>query len=202
MKWIDIIIMFVALLFSLGVIYFFRSGEKTCGDCEGCSSRICIRKKERKRMHKIMFVCHGNICRSPMAEFLLKDILEKQNKSGEFIVASSAVSTEEIYDGVGNPVYPPAKKLLSALGISCEGKRAQLLTKSDGEYYDLLLCMDDSNVARAKRIVGEENAEKVKKLLSFAGESGNVADPWYTRDFQAAYQDIMKGINGLLKNLE
>ena len=201
MEWIDIIIMIVALLFSLGVIWF-NYRRNNCGDCNTCSVCICARKKEKKKMYKIMFVCHGNICRSPMAEFLLKDILQKQNRSEEFIVASSAVSTEEIYNGVGNPVYPPAKKLLASLGISCEEKRAQLLTKEDGEYYDLLLCMDDANVVRAKRIVGEKNANKIKKLLTFAGESGNVADPWYTRDFQSAYQDIMKGINGLLKNLE
>ena len=150
---------------------------------------------------KIMFVCHGNICRSPMAEFLLKDILQKQNLQDKYIVASSAVSTEEIFNGIGNPVYPPAKKLLASLNISCEGKRAKLLTKEDGEYYDLLLCMDDSNVIRAKRIVGEKNADKVKKLLSYAGDSGDVADPWYTRDFQTTYKDIMRGLNGLLEKV-
>ena len=150
---------------------------------------------------KIMFVCHGNICRSPMAEFLLKDILQKQNLQDKYIVASSAVSTEEIFNGIGNPVYPPAKKLLASLNISCEGTRAKLLTKEDGEYYDLLLCMDDSNVIRAKRIVGEKNADKVQKLLSYAGDSGDVADPWYTRDFQTTYKDIMRGLNGLLEKV-
>ena len=153
-------------------------------------------------MIKIMFVCHGNICRSPMAEFLLKDILQKQNLQDKCIVASSAVSTEEIFNGIGNPVYPPAKKLLASLNIFCEGKRAKLLTKEDGEYYDLLLCMDDSNVTRAKHIVGEKNADKVKKLLSYTGESGDVADPWYTRDFQTTYKDIMRGINGLLEKIK
>ena len=151
-------------------------------------------------MYKIMFVCHGNICRSPMAEFIFKDMVKKLGRAGEFDVASSAVSTEEIWNGVGNPVYPPAKTELQKHGISCEGKRAQLLTEADGEYYDLLLCMDESNVRRARKIVGAKNAEKCKKLLDFAG-GGEVADPWYTGDFTATYQDLVKGLEGLLKTL-
>ena len=151
-------------------------------------------------MYKIMFVCHGNICRSPMAEFIFKDMVKKLGRAGEFDVASSAVSTEEIWNGVGNPVYPPARTELKKHGISCEGKRAQLLTEADGEYYDLLLCMDESNVRRARKIVGAKNAEKCKKLLDFAG-GGEVADPWYTGDFTATYQDLVKGLEGLLKTL-
>lgn len=151
-------------------------------------------------MYKIMFVCHGNICRSPMAEFIFKDMVKKLGRAEEFDVASSAVSTEEIWNGVGNPVYPPAKTELQKHGISCEGKRAQLLTEADGEYYDLLLCMDESNVRRARKIVGAKNAEKCKKLLDFAG-GGEVADPWYTGDFTATYQDLVKGLEGLLKTL-
>lgn len=151
-------------------------------------------------MYKIMFVCHGNICRSPMAEFIFKDMVKKLGRAGEFDVASSAVSTEEIWNGVGNPVYPPAKTELQKHGISCEGKRAQLLTEADGEYYDLLLCMDESNVRRARKIVGAKNAEKCKKLLDFAG-GGEVADPWYTGNFTATYQDLVKGLEGLLKTL-
>lgn len=151
-------------------------------------------------MYKIMFVCHGNICRSPMAEFIFKDMVKKLGRAGEFDVASSAVSTEEIWNGVGNPVYPPAKTELQKHGISCEGKRAQLLTEADGEYYDLLLCMDESNVRRARKIVGAKNAEKCKKLLDFAG-GGEVADPWYTGDFTATYQDLVRGLEGLLKTL-
>ena len=147
-----------------------------------------------------MFVCHGNICRSPMAEFIFKDMVKKLGRAGEFDVASSAVSTEEIWNGVGNPVYPPARAELKKHGISCEGKRAQLLTEADGEYYDLLLCMDESNVRRARKIVGAKNAEKCKKLLDFAG-GGEVADPWYTGDFTATYQDLVKGLEGLLKTL-
>ena len=152
-------------------------------------------------MYKINFVCHGNICRSPMAEYLFKDMVKKAGREKEFFICSTAVSSEEILGGVGNPVYPPVKKLLASLGISCEEKRAKQLTKQDGEACDLLLCMDDSNVERAKRIVGESNAHKCKKLLSFAGENANVADPWYTRDFSACYQDIMRGLTALLQSL-
>ncbi len=152
-------------------------------------------------MHKIMFVCHGNICRSPMAEFILKDRVKKLGRGEEFEIASSAVSTEEIWGNVGNPVYPPAKAELLKHGITCEGKRARLLTEKDGEYYDLLLCMDESNARRARKIVGAENAEKCKKLLSFA-DGGDVADPWYTRDFTQTYLDIVKGLEGLLKTLD
>ena len=153
------------------------------------------------KTHAINFVCHGTICRSPMAEFLFKDMLKKAGREREFIVVSSAVSDEEIYNGVGAPVYPPVKKLLAEKGISCEGKRAKKLVRADGEQYDLFLCMDDSNVARAKRIVGEQNAHKCKKLLSYANDSSDVADPWYTRDFNECYQDILRGLTALLQSL-
>ena len=137
-------------------------------------------------MYSVMFVCHGNICRSPMAEFIFRDAVKKAGRTGEFFVASSAVSDEEIFGGVGNPVYPPARAVLKAHGISCEGKRAALLRFSDAEKYDLFACMDESNLRSAKRILGAAGAEKCKKLLSFAG-GGDVSDPWYTRDFERAY---------------
>ena len=152
-------------------------------------------------MAKIMFVCHGNICRSPMAEFLCKDLLKKQGREEEFTIASSAVSTEEIYRGVGNPVYPPAREELRKHGILCEGKRARLLTKEDAEEYDLFLCMDEGNLRRAKAILGEKHENKCKKLMSYAG-GGDVADPWYTGDFSKTYQDLARGIAGLLKELD
>ena len=136
-------------------------------------------------MYSVMFVCHGNICRSPMAEFIFKDMIKKAGRTEEFFVASSAVSDEEIFGGVGNPVYPPARAVLKAHGISCEGKRAALLRFSDAEKYDLFACMDESNLRSAKRILGAAGAEKCKKLLSFAG-GGDVSDPWYTRDFERA----------------
>ena len=153
-------------------------------------------------MYRIMFVCHGNICRSPMAEFMFKDMVEKEGRSAEFKIASCAVSTEEIWNGVGNPVYPPAKAELRKHGISCEGKRACLLKAKDGEEYDLFLCMDDSNLRRAKGILGVKNGEKCKKLLSYAGENGNVADPWYTGDFSVTYYDILRSLQGLLRELQ
>ena len=145
-----------------------------------------------------MFVCLGNICRSPMAEFVFRDMLEKAGRADEFTVSSAATSDETVWNGIGEPVYPPVKKLLDKKGISCAGKRSQVLTKAHGEEFDLLVCMDDSNVRNARRIVGEENAHKCVKLLSFAGENGNVADPWYTRDFEMAYADIKRGLQGLL----
>lgn len=153
------------------------------------------------KMHKIMFVCHGNICRSPMAEFIMKDKVETLGRGEEFFIASSAVSTEEIWNGVGNPVYPPAREELKKHGISCAGKRAKLLTKEDGEEYELLLCMDESNLRWAKKIVGEENAYKCQKLLLFAGENRDVADPWYTGNFTKTYDDLVRGIDGLLSEL-
>ena len=136
-----------------------------------------------------------------MAEYLFKDMVKKAGREQEFCICSTAVSSEEIWNGVGNPVYPPVKKLLLALGISCEEKRAKQLTEQDGEDCDLLLCMDDSNLQRAKRIVGESNAHKCKKLLSFTGSNESVSDPWYTRDFQTCYQDVMRGLNALLQSL-
>ena len=129
------------------------------------------------------------------------DMLKKLGMEQEFLVQSSATSDENILSGVGAPVYPPVKRLLESKGISCAGKRAQILTKAHGEEFDLLICMDDSNIRNVRYIVGEENARKCKKLLSFAGENGNVADPWYTRDFESAYADIKRGLQGLLKFL-
>ena len=148
---------------------------------------------------KIMFVCHGNICRSPMAEYVFRDLAQKAGRGKEFLVASTAVSTEEIWGDVGNPVYPPVKKLLSGLGISCEEKRARQLTIKDGEEYDYILCMDTSNVRRAKQIVGDRYATKVVRLLDFVGAGGDVADPWYTRDFDETYRDILFASNRLLE---
>ena len=152
-------------------------------------------------MHKIMFVCHGNICRSPMAEFVMKDLAKKCGKEVEFYISSSATSTEEIWQGVGNPVYPPAKRELLKHGITCDGKRAVQLKADDYEKYDLFLCMDSANVKNATRILNGDKRGKVKKLLSFAGEDRDVADPWYTGDFETTYQDVYNGIVALLKTL-
>ncbi len=152
-------------------------------------------------MIRVMFVCLGNICRSPMAELLLKDMVKKAGREAEFEIASSATSDENVFMGTGAPVYPPVKALLGEMGIACDTKRAQVLKATDGEKYDLFLCMDDNNVRNARKILGEKHANKCKKLLSYAGEDGSVADPWYTRDFSLAYADIKRGLEGLLKQV-
>ena len=132
-----------------------------------------------------------------MCEFVMKDLVEKAGLVSEFEIASAATSTEEIWNGVGNPVYPPAKAKLAEHGISCEGKRARQVTKNDGEYYDLLICMDSANVRNTKRICGHE--EKVHLLLEYTGVSRDVADPWYTDDFEATWRDVSRGCKALLE---
>ena len=152
-------------------------------------------------MKKIMFVCHGNICRSPMAEFVFKKIIAENGLIDRFLVNSSATSTEEIWKGVGNPVYPPAKRELKKHGITCEGKRAVQLKLEDYENYDLFICMDSANVRNATRILNGDSENKVKKLLSFVGREDDVADPWYTDRFDIAYTDIYEGCKGLFEYL-
>ncbi len=148
-------------------------------------------------MKRIMFVCHGNICRSPMAEFIFKDMLKKCGREKEFLVASSATSTEEIWHGIGNPVYPPAKAELLKHSISCEGKRAVQLKKSDYDKYDFFFCMDSRNVINTMRIFSSDSENKVRKLL----KNKDVSDPWYTDRFDVAYNDIYEGCCQLLENL-
>ncbi|MBR6677028.1 MAG: low molecular weight phosphotyrosine protein phosphatase [Clostridia bacterium] len=152
-------------------------------------------------MTKIMFVCHGNICRSPMAEFVMKDLVKKAGREGAFHIASSATSTEEIWNGVGNPVYPPAKRELAAHGLSCEGKRAVQIKKSDYDLWDMIICMDSKNLRNLHRIFGGDPERKINKLMSFAGKDRDVSDPWYTGDFEGVYNDILEGCTELLKNL-
>ncbi len=149
-------------------------------------------------MIKIMFVCHGNICRSPMAEFMFKDMVKKAGREGEFVIASSATSTEEIWNGVGNPVYPPAKRELAAHGLSCEGKRAVQIKKSDYEKWDHILCMDSKNLRNLYRIFGADPDGKIRKLMSLTGSDADVSDPWYTGDFSGVYNDIYEGCKALL----
>ncbi len=152
-------------------------------------------------MTKIMFVCHGNICRSPMAELIFKKMLEEQGISDSFTVASSATSREEIAGEVGNPVYPPARAELKKHGISSDGKRAVQLTKADYENYDLLIAMDSMNIRNMMKIIGSDPENKVKKLMDYTSRRGDVADPWWTGDFETTYRDIFEGCSGLLKEL-
>lgn len=152
-------------------------------------------------MIKIMFVCHGNICRSPMAEFIFKDLVNKKGIAEKFFVSSCATSTEEIWNGIGNPVYPPAKRELLKHNISCEGKRAVQLKKSDYENYDYIIAMDTNNIRNIRRIIGSDKEEKVYKLMSFTSRGGDVADPWYSGDFETCYKDIYEGCCALLDKL-
>lgn len=145
-------------------------------------------------MIKILFVCHGNICRSPMAEFVLKDLVRKTGAENSFYIASAATSTEEI----GNPVHPGTRKILASLGISTEGKCAIQMKKSDYEKYDYLIGMDDWNIRNMKKITGGDPEHKIKKLLEFAGQKSDIADPWYTGDFESTYRDVLEGCKSLL----
>lgn len=149
-------------------------------------------------MTSILFICHGNICRSPMAEFVFKDMVAKLGRSDEFYVASAATSYEEI----GNPVHHGTARILDGLDISYKGKRAVHLEKSDYEKYDYLICMDRANVRNTLRIVGDDKEGKVHKLLEFAGSDADVADPWYTGNFDVTYRDILAGCKGLLNYID
>ncbi len=148
-------------------------------------------------MIKVLFICHGNICRSPMAEFVMKDLVKKAGLEKEFFIASAATSTEEI----GNPVYPPARRRLAQAGISCDGKYAVQLTKKDYEKYDYIIGMEQVNIRNIMRIVGDDPQKKVYRLLDFTGQPGDIADPWYTGDFDTTYEQVLAGCEGLLKEL-
>ena len=152
-------------------------------------------------MKKIMFVCHGNICRSPMAEFIFKRIIKERGLEGEFYVASSATSREEIVGNIGNPVYPPARAELLKHGIDPGDKRAVQITKADYEKYDLLITMDSMNVRNLMRIIGSDPEGKVKKLMDYTSRGGDVADPWFTGNFEITFRDVTDGCEGLLKSL-
>ena len=152
--------------------------------------------------HRIMFVCHGNICRSPIAEFVFLDMVRKSGKSDRFAVASSATSTEEIWNGVGNPIYPPAKEILKANRIPFSERRAVLLCRNDYEKYDMFVGMDSANLRNMYRIFGSDPQKKIKKLMDFTGKDRDVSDPWYSRRFDVAYNDIYEGCGALLEYLD
>lgn len=149
-------------------------------------------------MVRILFVCHGNICRSPMAEFVMKDLVRKAGRAEEFSIASAATSTEEI----GNPVYPPARRMLAAHGIDCTGKTARQLRKADYAQYDYLIGMDQANFRNMQRMCGGDPDGKIYLLLDFTDRPGQVADPWYTGDFQATWEDVLEGCEGLLRHID
>ena len=148
-------------------------------------------------MIRILFLCHGNICRSPMAEFVMKNLVKKAGLEQRFQIESAATSTEEI----GNPVYPPARRKLSEHGIDCSGKRAHQLLKSDYEKYDLLIGMDHANLRNMQRICGGDPDGKLQLLLYFTTRPGEVADPWYTGDFDTTWRDVEEGCQGLLQKI-
>ncbi|MBR6128173.1 MAG: low molecular weight phosphotyrosine protein phosphatase [Bacteroidaceae bacterium] len=148
-------------------------------------------------MKSILFVCHGNICRSPMAEFIMKDLVRKAGREDEFCIESAATSTEEI----GNGVYPPARRKLAEHGISCDGKTARQMTRRDYAQFDLLVGMDEWNIHNMKSICDGDPEGKIHKLLDFTSRRGDVADPWYTRDFEATWRDVSEGCQCLLASL-
>ena len=152
-------------------------------------------------MIRIMFVCHGNICRSPMAEIIFRDMVEKRGVDDRFFIASSATSTEEIFCGIGNPVYPPARAELEKHGLCADGKRAVQLKKSDYSKYDLFVAMDDANIRNIGYIFGGDPDGKVSKLMDHAPKGGSVADPWYSGKFDVTYKDIYLGCECLLNEL-
>jgi protein-tyrosine phosphatase len=147
--------------------------------------------------YRILFVCHGNICRSPMAEFVMKDLVEKAGVAQQFLIESAATSTEEI----GNSVYPPASRKLAEHGISCQGKTARQMTRLDYGRYDLLIGMDSWNIRNMRAISGGDPEGKIRMLMDYTNRPGDVADPWYTGDFEATWRDVLEGCEALLSQL-
>lgn len=147
-------------------------------------------------MLKILFICHGNICRSPTAEFVMKKLVKDAGLEDAIYIESAATSTEEL----GNPVYPPARKMLATHGLDCTGKTARQINADDVEKFDLIIGMDDENMYMLRRRFG--NKAKFKMLLDYAGRAGQeVFDPWYTRDFERSYRDILAGCEGLMEEI-
>ena len=149
-------------------------------------------------MIRLLFICHGNICRSPMAEFVMKELVRQKGLADEYEIASAATSREEI----GNPVYPPARRKLAEHGISCAGHAARQMTRRDYDHFDRIIGMDHANIRNIQRIAGGDPGRKITLLLDHALRPGQeVADPWYTGDFDAAWSDILAGCEGLLAEL-
>ena len=149
-------------------------------------------------MIKILFVCHGNICRSPMGEFILKDMVKKRGIAEQFHIASAATSSEEL----GNPVYPPARRILKEHGIDPSGKTARRMTREDYEEYDYLLAAEQYNIRNMLYITGGDPEQKICRLLDFSKRPRDIDDPWYTGDFTTAWNDIVEGCEAFLAYLE
>lgn len=149
-------------------------------------------------MIKICFVCHGNICRSPLAEFVMKKLVDDAHLSAQFAISSCATSTEEI----GNGIYPPTQASMRKHGIPFDDHRAVQLCRADYDRFDYLICMDSCNISNIQRIIGSDPNHKVSRLLDFTDHPRDVADPWYTRDFERTYQDVLKGCAALLETLK
>lgn len=147
-------------------------------------------------MTKILFVCHGNICRSPMAEFLMKELVREQGIENDFYIESAATSTEEI----GNGVYPPVKRILNARGIDCSAKRARQMTRGDYDKFDYIVCMDSNNMRNMGRIAVDSKG-KYSKLLDFTNSPHDVADPWYSGDFETTEREVEQGCKALLEHI-
>ena len=153
-------------------------------------------------MIKVMFVCHGNICRSPMAEMILKEMVRQRGLADCFVIDSSATSTEEIWGNTGNPIYPPARDVLKKHSIPCENHHAVQIKKSDYTDYDYIIAMEQFNLRNMKHIIGSDPAHKVHLLLDFTDAPRDVADPWFTGKFDRTYDDIVRGCEGFLRYLE
>ena len=148
-------------------------------------------------MIKVLFICHGNICRSPMAEYIMKDLVEKASLTDRCYIASAATSSEEI----GNPIYPQARRKLREHGIVADGHQARRMERRDYRDYDYLIGMEQYNIRNMMRILGGDPEEKIYRLLDFTDHPGDIDDPWYTDDFDTAYSEILQGCQGLLKYL-
>ena len=146
-------------------------------------------------MKRILFVCHGNICRSPMAEFVMKDLVRKAGREQDFYIESAATSTEEL----GNPVYPPARRKLAEHGITCQGHAARQLRRADYDRFDLLIGMDTWNIRNMQRMCGGDPDHKIHMLMDFTSRPGDVADPWYTGNFDATWRDVLEGCEALME---
>ncbi len=144
---------------------------------------------------KILFVCHGNICRSPMAEYVMKYLVKEAGVANDYEIDSAATSTEEI----GNDIYPPVKRILHAEDIPCSGHSAKQMTRADYDYYDLVVVMDSYNLRNLRPIIGKDPYAKVHRLLDFTEQPGDIADPWYTRDFNLTYRQVTEGCKALLE---